>query len=73
MISYGDPPPLTVRANQLKAPTQALPLPVITAPVSGAPIVITTLSETAPQGPAGSSVVKVKVTVPAVLSAALGV
>ncbi len=41
--------------------------------VAVALIVITTLSLTAGQGPSGSLVVNVSVTVPAVISAALGV
>ena len=59
--------------NQTEPPSQTLPLPWTVAPVGLEPIVIVMLSETGPQGPAGSLVVRVNVTVPAVLSAALGV
>jgi len=59
--------------NQTDPPLHTSPLPWIVAPVGLDPIVIVILSETVPQGPAGSFVVRVRVTVPAVLSPALGV
>jgi hypothetical protein len=70
---YGGAPPVITEVIVLEAPEQALPLPVRVAAVGTEPIVITIISLAGRQTPAGSFVVRVRVAVPAVLSAPLGV